>query len=104
MPRCPERLGFNAISYLRCERRPGHEDRCWSRGWSWWSYGHDQDRRYKPSEPSPGDVISPWSPRRGRPAAGRQRGVRRNVPEPSGRRKVGTQNAGRASKPGRRSG
>lgn len=21
MPRCPERLGFNAISYLRCERQ-----------------------------------------------------------------------------------
>jgi hypothetical protein len=52
--RCPERLGFQGLSYLRCERVPGHHGRCWSRGWSWHCSGTDQDRRHEPEKPAPG--------------------------------------------------
>lgn len=69
---CPERLGFFALRYLRCQRLPGHPGKCWADGWSWWVVGHDQDRRYEPSKPAPGDVSAPWTPRPQRGAGGRK--------------------------------
>ena len=66
--RCPERLGFNAVRYLWCQRQPGHPGKCWAEGWSWNVVGRDQARRYEPSEPAPGDVSAPWTPRRQRGA------------------------------------
>ena len=106
LPRCPEQLSDNGRTYFRCAR-PVHGGYCWTPalgGVAWLVAGESQDRH---RAPAPSDCLVPIPPgmRRQRPAAGRQRGVRRAVvPDPSGRRKVGTRNAGRARKPGRRSG
>lgn len=72
-PRCVEKLGFNAVRYVQCQRQPGHPSKCWSEGWSWCPAGDDQARRYEPSEAAPRDVLASWTPQRQRPAKRAQR-------------------------------
>jgi hypothetical protein len=81
---CPERLGFEAVSYLRCQRRPGHLGKCWAQGWSWQVVGRDQEREYRPSEPAPTDVSAPWAPRRQRAVVRRTGGAGRRSSRPAG--------------------